>query len=309
MSQLPPTPRFSVIICTHNRASQLLRAIGTVVAQTYDDFEVVVVDDGSTDGTPSAVASLSNPRVRYVYQDKQGISVGRNTGVANSLGEFVVFLDDDDLALPSWLESLSRAALDDCAVVSCGELVADEDGHIRRANLPRPLGPAFADCSGLFLAGTFAVRRDAYDAVGGYMPGLPRLQHTEFALRLLPYCVERGWAVRTLDEALVQIHVHGPGGGRRSVLDLLRATQYILEHHGTQLARSSWLLSRYAAVAGVSEARLGDYRLARRYLRQAIRAHPRDSRQWLRLALASVPPVGRIVWGRRRPRLESLDSA
>jgi glycosyltransferase involved in cell wall biosynthesis len=308
MSQSRPTPMFSVIVCTQNRASLLLRALGTVVAQTYDDFEVVVVDDGSTDGTRSAVASLSSPRVRYVHQDNQGISVGRNTGVANSFGRYVVYLDDDDLALPTWLERLSRA-LDDCAVVCCGELVADDNGGIRRANLPRPLGPAFADCSGLFQSGTFAVRRDAFDAVGGYLPGLPRLEHTEFALRLLPYCVERGWGVRTVDEALVQIHVHGPGGGRHSVEDLLSSTQYILEHHGKQLGRSSWLLSRYAAVAGVSAARLGDYRLARRYLRQAIRAHPRDSRQWLRLALASVPPAGRIVWGRRQPRLASMDSA
>ena len=73
---------------------------------------------------------------------------------------------------------------------------------------------------------------------------------------------------------------------------------YVLERHGDQLARSSWLLAQYSAVAGVAAARTGDYHLARRHLRRAVRTRPREWKHWVRLTLACVPPAGHLVWDR-----------
>jgi glycosyltransferase involved in cell wall biosynthesis len=77
-----PEPQFSVVICTHNRASLLPRSIRSVLDQTFRNFEVVVVDDGSSDHTTEVVAEITDPRVRYVCRDNGGLSAARNTGVA-----------------------------------------------------------------------------------------------------------------------------------------------------------------------------------------------------------------------------------
>src|SRR5688500_5293442 len=101
-----PPPFFSVIICTYNRAAVLPRAIQSVLDQTFTDFELVVVDDGSTDATEVVVRAVADHRVRYVRRDNGGLSAARNSGVANATGRFVIFLDDDDQGLPDWLKLL-----------------------------------------------------------------------------------------------------------------------------------------------------------------------------------------------------------
>src|SRR6056297_986237 len=87
--------RVSVIIPTYNRAKTLLRAIDSALAQTIDDLEVVVVDDGSTDNTESVLAAYDDPRVRpVIHETNQGANVARNTGLEHARGEYVAALED-----------------------------------------------------------------------------------------------------------------------------------------------------------------------------------------------------------------------
>lgn len=97
-------PFFSVIIPTYNRAAVLREALDSVFAQTFADYEVIVVDDGSTDDTASVLAEYGQ-RVRLFRQANQGPGAARNTGIANALGDFLAFLDSDDLWFPWTLES------------------------------------------------------------------------------------------------------------------------------------------------------------------------------------------------------------
>ena len=101
-------PEVSVLIPTYNRLSYLMEAIASVCAQTHKDWEAIIVDDGSTDETPT-VAAQFKPPIRYIYQPNQGVSVARNRAFRESTGEFIVFLDSDDCLLPNALEVLSRA--------------------------------------------------------------------------------------------------------------------------------------------------------------------------------------------------------
>jgi len=99
-------PRVSVVIPAYNRARLIRQAILSVLAQTFTDFELIVVDDGSTDGTGAEVASFQDPRVRLVTLAKRsGQSGARNAGIAESRGEWIAFLDSDDEWLP---EKLAR---------------------------------------------------------------------------------------------------------------------------------------------------------------------------------------------------------
>lgn len=99
-------PRVSVVVPTYNRADLLLDAVNSVLAQTMLDLEVVVVDDGSTDQTRETVSQFGEP-VRYIYQANRGRSAARNRGIHEARGEYLLFLDSDDLLLPRSLEVLA----------------------------------------------------------------------------------------------------------------------------------------------------------------------------------------------------------
>jgi glycosyltransferase involved in cell wall biosynthesis len=102
------TPFFSVIIPVHNRAPILGDAIRSVLAQTEQDFEIVVVDDGSTDNPSLVVDTIGDPRVRYVWKTNGGGGSARNHGVDLARGKFVAFLDSDDVFLPHHLSAMRR---------------------------------------------------------------------------------------------------------------------------------------------------------------------------------------------------------
>jgi len=92
----------SVIIPTYNRAHFLAEAINSVLEQTYKNYEIIVIDDGSTDGTSEIVKQFGN-KIRYFYQENRGPSAARNTGIKNAIGDLVAFIDSDDVWLPEKL--------------------------------------------------------------------------------------------------------------------------------------------------------------------------------------------------------------
>jgi len=96
----------SVILPTYNRANLVGEAIESVLGQTHRDFQLIVVDDGSTDETPAVLARFADPRLRIIRQDNGGKSAARNRGLDEARGEFIAFLDSDDLWAPTFLESV-----------------------------------------------------------------------------------------------------------------------------------------------------------------------------------------------------------
>ncbi len=108
----PTVPRVSVILPTFNRARFLPEAIESIRQQTYPNVETIVVDDGSTDGTRSYLASLTNPKIQVILQKHGGnIAAARNTGIKTSTGVFVAFLDSDDVLMKRSLETLVKELL------------------------------------------------------------------------------------------------------------------------------------------------------------------------------------------------------
>lgn len=101
--------KFSVIIPVYNKADTLMQSVESVLRQFYDDFEIVIVDDGSTDGFCAIAEQLSaNPKVRIIRQENAGVSVARNTGIKQAKGTFICFLDADDLYEANHLQELNR---------------------------------------------------------------------------------------------------------------------------------------------------------------------------------------------------------
>jgi glycosyltransferase involved in cell wall biosynthesis len=186
-------PRVSVIIPSYNRASLLPRAVNSVLAQTLADFELIIVDDASTDNTETIVAGFSDPRIRYLKHSTNQYAAGaRNTGMEEASGEFIAFLDSDDKWLPHKLaEQVAQldAAGPDWVAGYTGALVNMKGGVNERSETrPEYEGDVLPD----YLLGrftiwtpTFIFRRDLLDAVGLFDPTLIRGEDVDFYFRVL----------------------------------------------------------------------------------------------------------------------------
>ncbi|MBM3163920.1 MAG: glycosyltransferase family 2 protein [Bacteroidetes bacterium] len=111
-------PFFSVILPTYNRASFLARSIGSVIKQELSDWELIVIDDGSTDSTKDVVTSFKEARIKYVYQKNSERSAARNKGIVHASGTWICFLDSDDEFLPNHLKQLA-AFIENNAAIAC----------------------------------------------------------------------------------------------------------------------------------------------------------------------------------------------
>ena len=99
-------PLFSVVIPLYNRASSIGKTLNSVLTQSFHDFEIVIVDDGSTDNPEPVIMALADPRIRYCFQENGGGGSARNRGMTESKGKFIAFLDSDDYFMPGKLEKV-----------------------------------------------------------------------------------------------------------------------------------------------------------------------------------------------------------
>lgn len=203
-------PRVSVVVATRDRLSRLRATLASVDAQTFGDFEVVLVDDASRDGTARWVRARAFPRLTLLRHARAlGPSRSRNRACARARGELLAFLDHDDLWRPGYLAAMTRAFRSPETAFACSDHdVIDGRGRVvaRRA-MRRAEGrqPAFAALSGLERVPAFSatvVRRRAWEELGGFDEGFRLFgDDSDFACRVgLAYGPE---AFAFVDRALV----------------------------------------------------------------------------------------------------------
>ncbi len=287
---------FSVVMCTYNRADRIGRAINGVLAQSFDDFELIVVNDGSTDETSAVVREYGDTRVRLLERANGGLSAARNSGIAQAGGRFVIALDDDDEVSEHWLAGLAEPVDHGTGFVSCTARFVSEDRTTTETLEARP-NVLYPEILGVFMAGTFAIEREVLNAIGGYAEAIAVSHQSELLLRALPEVRRRGLTAAFVDEPLIDIERREPGARPLSQPhELLEGAEYLIDHHGPLLAGKPRALANYHAIAGVSAAQLGQYRTARRHLARAAKKAPAEPKHLFRLVLSMVPPVARRAW-------------
>lgn len=215
--------KVSVIIPTYNRCDLLREAIGSVLTQTFDDFELIVVDDGSTDDTRDAVMSFDDPRLRYLFQANGGVASARNWGVASSRASLIAFLDSDDV----WLLEKLKVQVDYFGRNPHVSFCQTEELWVRGGRRVNPAerhrkhsGWIFRECVPLCIVSPSAVmiRRDAFDALGGFDESLRACEDYDLWLR-----AALRYEIHTLPDALVTKRGgHGDQLSRQWGLDIYR---------------------------------------------------------------------------------------
>ncbi len=156
-------PLFSIIIPTYNRANFIRRAISSVLNQTFQNFEIIVVDDGSTDNTREIVSLIDNIKILYFHKVNEERSIARNYGITKSTGEYISFLDSDDVLYMNHLEIANNniQRLKNPEILHLDYEFRDESGKVisRGAKLPDLLNDHLLGNSQIGVLGVF-IRRD-----------------------------------------------------------------------------------------------------------------------------------------------------
>lgn len=232
------TPLVSVLIPTYNRSSLIGNAIESVLAQTYENYEIIIIDDGSTDDTGAVVNKFNSLRIKYIYQENKGRSAARNLAFNLSQGDYIAFLDSDDMFHPQKIE-LQVAHLEshpEYGMSYTSARVIDEQGkEIFRDDISEESCPYYraVDSGWLYdkivfyipvtvLLPTVMVRADVLRMVGGFDEAFLRFEDTDLWRRLAKVT-----PILALDEPLTTVLTHS---GNRMVdpdREYLAVAQYV----------------------------------------------------------------------------------
>jgi glycosyltransferase involved in cell wall biosynthesis len=270
-------PRVSVVVPLYNCEKHIGEAIQGVLAQTYRHYDIIVIDDGSTDGSAAIVRSFGDA-VRYVYQQNSGVSAATNRGVALSKGELIAFLDNDDIWLPTKLER-QVAFLDEhpaYGFVNCDMQYISESGmrlnrFLRGVNPREPYVRLFQK-GYVIMCSAIMIRRWVYDRAGGFDESFVAagLQDMEWMSRVVE-CAEIGY----IPEPLVLYRDHGPRILReRSRWNEDLYLQRLWDRYHRDPSKRRFLAGERAAFLsnlGQYEIHKGQASEGRKHLREALR--------------------------------------
>lgn len=289
-------PKVSVVMPVYNGERFLRESLDSVFAQTFQDFEVLCVDDGSTDNS-AAVFEQYGVRIRVLRQKNAGQSAARNAGVILAKGQYIAFLDQDDLWYPSKLlrqlaaiEANSRVVLVHCdfdRIDEKGRMVQERAGTIERASaLASPMGQLIGEA--LIFPSAMLIRREGFARSGGFHAELQGFEDFDLIARLkqqgeFVMVEERGMAYR----------LHGQGFTRAGGLHIIRSRERFLRrmeglYRGdrTKQAIVRRMLADCYSDWGIHEVRQGNKLEGRRKLIESLRCNPAKMRTYSRLLRA-----------------------
>lgn len=203
------SPAVSAIIPTYNREHLIGRAVRSVLNQTFQDVEVVVVDDDSTDNTKEVIDGFNDTRIKYIkHEENRGGSAARNTAIRNARGNYIAFLDDDDEWLPTKLEKQIdklRKSADRVGLIYSWAEIIDENGNLFRKFQSRIKGEALREIldRNFLVSPTAIVKKMCFDRVGLFDESFTSCQDREMWTRIAVQ-----YQVEVLPECLARLYRH-----------------------------------------------------------------------------------------------------
>jgi glycosyltransferase involved in cell wall biosynthesis len=287
-------PKVSVIIPAYNAMAYLPETVESVLQQTFTDFEILIIDDGSTDSIQEWSAQITDPRVRVISQNNQGISAARNTGVANAQGDYIAFIDSDDLWVSTKLARQVQcldaapevglvhtwaALIDEQSQPTGNLLISDAEGHVWEQMVQRNSVATL----------TVMIRRQCFEKIGNFDIRLRTVEDWDMWIRMADH-----YPFALIKEPLA-LYRHSSNSLSKNYLIMQKDFQQVIEKtFSAAPLEFQYLKSRgygYASLCLAWKAlqcRDRDYKQAITFQHQAIAYYPqlRYSKESLRLSVA-----------------------
>jgi len=276
MARTENKPTVSIIIPTYNRSRLLARAVKSVLNQTYQDFELIIVDDGSTDGTKEVVAGFNDVRIRYVrHEENRGEAAARNTGIKAAMCDYIAYQDSDDEWLPEKLAKqmeLLETAPSEVGVIYTGFWKTENHG---RTYIPFSwVSQKNGDIHKELLKGNFIgspvvlIKKKCFDTAGLFDERLRNLVDWEMWLR-----ISKRYHFRCVDEPLVVAH-YDVDNVSDNPASLIEAIELVLEKNRDEFEAEKKLLARHRINIGNLLVANGEVKRGHRYIVSALRLYP-----------------------------------
>ena len=201
--------KVSIIIPTFNRSDYITTALDSVLAQTYKDYEIIIIDDGSSDDTKEVLKPYQD-NIHYFYHDNKGIPATRNKGIREATGDFIAFLDSDDYWLPEKLERQIECFCKNShygmVATRCSSITPD--GRLRKKNRPGKSGWVLIDLfkANFIRTSSAMIKKECFEKVGLFDESLPECEEYDLWLR-----ITRKYPIGFINEPLA-VYTDNPKG-------------------------------------------------------------------------------------------------
>lgn len=251
-------PKISVIMPSYNYAHMMEAAVNSVLNQTLSDLELIIIDDGSTDNTGDIAlkAASRDSRIKYVKKENRGLSAARNRGIAESSGQYIAFIDPDDLWMQMKLDLQSKLLDENPEASLCycrAEFIGENGEILKNVNWPRPENPKWSDLLYInYIEGSGSsvmTRKSALESSGMFDENLRGLEDMDMWLRLL----HDGKAV-CAEQTLVRIRRHAKSMQAGKIPDMAKRELEYIKYIEKSIANFPELSAmRSEAMSGVME--------------------------------------------------------
>jgi glycosyltransferase involved in cell wall biosynthesis len=276
-------PLFSIIIPSYNRGHILPQAITSVLNQTYSNWELIIVDDGSTDNTSIVMNNFIDIRINYLKKENGGVCSARNYGVNFSKGEYLVFLDSDDFVSKDWLQHFYEKIVIDsnldpdiiCSGLERVNLKTNESVFVK----PTDHGNGAIGWA-VVIPGSFSVKKEFLIETGLFDEKITYGENTELFMRFRSKKPKLSYT-----NYFDLKYFPSEDGGSKNLINMIISNKIILEKHDSILSTSTKYL--FNQLIGVNYMKLGNKKEASKYFVRAIKYKPFQLKTYLRLIISN----------------------
>lgn len=279
---------FSVIMPVYNREKVVVSAVESVLAQNFTNFELIIVDDCSTDHTVSRIRAINDPRLNLMIAEKNGgAAAARNIGIRAAKGNYISFLDSDDSFDPEYLAEafkLLKTSSDDLGFVWCGTRYHElnENGTVRiheRIWIPKLEGTpyqTFLKSLHIGIGCGVTIKKEVFDNIGYFNEQLPAAEDTDFFLR-----IARSYSYAVINKVLVNIYKTGTDRMSTGFNKLSKAYEIFMPMHFSAIDKDRQLRLKYYYKLCWLNYYDNRKQAARRYLKKVLKDSPFHTKTWM----------------------------
>jgi glycosyltransferase involved in cell wall biosynthesis len=287
-------PLFSIIIPVFNRASTVSSTIESVLNQAYKDFEIILVDDGSSDEIEKNISNyIAEKELIFHAQPNSGVSSARNKGASLSKGKYLIFLDSDDHVTQNWLSDFEKKINPkNPEIIYCGINRLKENILVEYTDPKNPYrdGKSF----GNVIPGSFCIKSEFFKNIGGYDDKLAYGENTELGFRIKMENPTTSFI--SSPNLYYNMYENSHGKNERNKMNGLL---YTINKHPELFNDNMEMNRRFLSIAGVAAVHCNEFKIARGLFFKAWIINFFSLNDFLRFIISCFPMLGKIIWANK----------